>query len=125
MKPVAELSFQEWLEKASKGVTFADFDRLRAADNFWDNLAGAVAHYLFVASKDVPDDDAALFRAAALRLMGKPVDPALMAEAGNRKSNDDPLYEYRSTPDLHDVWMYHHRVEVESAELAYDKKHSR
>jgi hypothetical protein len=39
----------------------------------------------------VPDEDAALYRAVALRLINQPVDPALMAVAAKRKSNDDPL----------------------------------
>ncbi len=69
-------------------------------------LRRAVACYLYVASKDVPDDEAGLYRAAALSLIGEQVDSALLSEAGKRKSKDDPLYsnDIRVQPELEDLW---------------------
>ncbi|NOJ40886.1 hypothetical protein [Bradyrhizobium australiense] len=76
-------------------------------------LEKAVAYYLYIASKDVPDDDACLYRAAALRLIKKPVDEALLREAAKGKSNDDPLYSNTlcsaDVPALEDVWGDFHR----------------
>jgi hypothetical protein len=43
---------------------------------------------------DVPDDVAGVYRAAALALIGKPVDAALLREAAERRSNDDPVYSH-------------------------------
>jgi hypothetical protein len=42
--------------------------------------------------------------------MNKPIDPALLAVARKKKSNDDPLYSanYGIDPMLSDVWEYHH-----------------
>jgi hypothetical protein len=129
-KSIAEMNLQEWLERHGKfGVVHGDQlgRALDTTQGFEDDLAGAVAYYLYIASKDVPDEDAGLFRAAALRLIGKPVDPAVLSAAGKRKSNDDPLYEhgYRSKIDLVDLWLYHHRVEVDAAERAWDAKRKR
>ena len=104
---------------------FRDLDRdWETTRGFQDDLTGAVAHYLYLLSKDVADEDAGLYRAAALRLIGKPVDPALMAIAEKRQSNDDPLYGDSHMPptDLMDLWLYHHRVEIEAAERVYDTK---
>lgn len=72
-------------------------------------LEKAVAYYLYIASKDVPDSEAGLFRAAALALIGKPVDAALLREAEKRKSDDEPLYsnEVDVTPRLEDFWLEH------------------
>lgn len=78
-------------------------------DQLESTLEKAVAYYLYIASKEVPDDDACLYRAAALRLIGKPVDEALLREAAKRKSNDDPLYSNNlcgaGVPLLEDVWV--------------------
>ncbi|WFU34878.1 hypothetical protein QA635_10965 [Bradyrhizobium brasilense] len=129
-KSIAEMSLQEWLERNGRFAIIGGDQIGRAVDTtqeFEGSLAGAVAHYLYIASKDVPDEDAGLFRAAALRLIGKPVDSAVLAAAGKRKSNDDPLYEHEHRPetDLMDLWFYHHRVEIEAAERAWDAKHKR
>jgi hypothetical protein len=127
-KPVADMTFEEWRATRPKVIMFNEADRGRKARlELKDTLDGAVAHYLFIASEDVPDEDAALYRAAALRLINEPVDPALMAAAGKRKSNDDPLYTdaHRAWPDLMDLWLYHHRVDVDAAERAYDAKHKK
>ncbi len=127
-KSVAEMTFQEWVDSRPKAFTFADIGRdLKAMRKFEDSLAEAVAHYLYLESKEVPDEDATLYRAAALRLINKPVDPMLMAMAGQRKSNDDPLYRnaHGTSPDLMDLWFYHHRVEIEAAERAHDAKELR
>ncbi len=125
-KPVADMTFQEWMETRPTAFTWGDIGRrdLEIMQRFGDDLAGVVAHYLYLESKEVPDDDAGLYRAVALRLIGKPVDPALMAVAGKRKSNDDPLYghAHRTKSDLVDLWLYHHRVEIEAAERAHDSQ---
>ena len=70
------------------------------------DLRKAVAYYLYVESKDEPPAIAGLLRAAALALINKLVDPALMAEAEKSKSNDDPLYDRAVdvTPRLDDLW---------------------
>jgi hypothetical protein len=70
-------------------------------------LEKAVAYYLYIASKEVPDGEACLFRAAALALIREPVDAALLKEAGKRKSDDNPLYsdEIDVTPRLEDFWL--------------------
>ncbi|MGA0564557.1 hypothetical protein ACO2RV_19090 [Ancylobacter sp. VNQ12] len=70
-------------------------------------LEYAVAHYLFLLSKDVPDDESGLYRATALALIGEPVSPDFLALAAKHKSNDDPLYDrsdIRLGPDLEEVW---------------------
>lgn len=69
-------------------------------------LRKAVAYFLFIESKDQPDEKAALLRAAALALVNKPVDFELLAQAGRRRSNDDPLYsaDIDVQPRLADVW---------------------
>ena len=69
-------------------------------------LRRAVAYYLYIASKDAPDAEAGLYRAAALLLIGEPVDAALLSEAEKRKSNDDPLYsnDIRVQPELEGLW---------------------
>ena len=74
-------------------------------------LRKAVAYYLYIESKDVPDDEAGLYRAAALALIGKPVDARLLSEAAKRKSNDDPLYssDIRVELELEALWDEHHR----------------
>jgi hypothetical protein len=73
-------------------------------------LRRAVAYYLYIASKDVSDDEAGLYRAAALSLIGEPVDAALLREAGKHKSNDDPLYsnDIKIQPELEDLWEQRH-----------------
>ena len=76
-------------------------------------LRKAVAYYLYIESKDVADDEPGLYRAAALALIGTPVDQALLHEAARCKSNDDPLYEsaFRVEPELEDLWDAHHKKE--------------
>ena len=82
-------------------------------DKLQSTLEKAIAYYLYIASKDVPDGDAALYRAATLRLIGKPVDETLLREAAKRKSNDDPLYSNalcsEDVPPLEDVWVEYQR----------------
>jgi hypothetical protein len=55
-----------------------------------------------------------------LALMDKPVDPALLARASAKKSDDDPLYsgDYGINPMLSDVWEYHHRANEPPASAA-------
>ena len=76
------------------------------------SLEEAVAYYLYIASKDVPDDEGGLYRATALALIGKPIDKALLIEAEKKKSNDDPLYDNAIRPhvELEDVWEQHRKV---------------
>ena len=66
----------------------------------------------------MPEEKSGLYRAAALALLNKPVDPALMALASKAESDDKPLYssDYGTDPDLFDLWQYHHRVEIDAAE---------
>jgi hypothetical protein len=73
-------------------------------------LRKAVAYYLYIQSKDEPDDKAGLYRAAALALIKKPVDAALLREAEKRKSDDYPLCgnDYYVEPELEDLWDKHH-----------------
>lgn len=69
-------------------------------------LHKAVAHYLFVESKDLPDGEARLLRAAALVLINKPIPKALLDTAEKTKLDDEPLYTdaIRGGPDLIEVW---------------------
>lgn len=69
-------------------------------------LRKAVAHYLYIQSKDEPDEKAGLMRAAALALINKQIDADLLIQARRRRSNDDPLYsnEIDVTPRLEDLW---------------------
>jgi hypothetical protein len=116
---VANMSFEDWQNRNGRfgTKTWEDLDRdpgaLRDVDR---DLERAVAYYLYIESKDVADDEAGLFRAVALALLKKPVDPDLLAIAGRRKSNDDPLYrnDYGTDPTLSEVWEYHHRVKIDS-----------
>jgi hypothetical protein len=117
-KPVAEMTFKEWCDTRRRVIAFNDASFGKVDQDFEDRLAEAVSHYLFLVSKDVPDEDASLYRAAALRLISEPVDPALLAEASKRASNDDPLYNHISSPNLWELWSYHHRVEIEAAKCA-------
>jgi hypothetical protein len=82
------------LESKEEGKMLADVEEER--------LRRAVAYYLYVASKDVPDGEAGIYRAAALLLIDEPVDAALLGEAEKRASNDDPLYnsDIRVQPEL-------------------------
>ncbi len=70
-------------------------------------LQEAVARYLFIESKDVPDGEASIFRAAALLLLGKPVDPALLRAAERCSLDDDPLYSrtIHDAEDLPELWL--------------------
>jgi hypothetical protein len=118
---VEKMSFEDWRNRKGRFGTRTFEDMTRDPSNEWaiqTKLREAVAYYLYIESKDVPDDKAALYRAAALALLNKPVDPALMVLASKRKSNDDPLYDthYGTNPDLFDLWQYHHRVEIDAAE---------
>ena len=80
--------------------------------------------YLYVKAKDVPDDKRGLYSAAALALINEPVDPALLEIACEQRSNDDPLYSNElmtsSAPEIEQVWLYHHRLEIDAAERSYD-----
>ena len=69
-------------------------------------LNKAVAHYLFIQSKEVPDEQAKLLRAAALLLLSSPIPQRLLEEVGKMACNDDPLYkaDIRAGPDLDEVW---------------------
>jgi hypothetical protein len=113
---VANMSFEDWQNRDGRFRAKSWEDLIRddpVISKIGDRLSEAVAYYLYIKSKDVPDDKAGLFRAAALALIEKPVDPALLAIAAKRKSNDDPLYsnDYGTSPDLFDLWEYHHRAE--------------
>ena len=124
-KSVAEMNLQAWSDRNRKlgGVSFAEIGReMETTRQFVHSLQGAVAHFLYLASKDVPPADASLYRAAALRLVDEPVDPKLMDKAFYSKSNDEPLLAHAHKPptDLMELWLYHHRVEIEAAERAYD-----
>jgi hypothetical protein len=70
-------------------------------------LQEAVARYLFIESKEVLDGAATIYRATALLLLGKPVDPELMRAAEHRALNDDALYSatIRDAEDLADLWL--------------------
>jgi hypothetical protein len=70
-----------------------------------------VAYYLYIKSKEVSDDEAGLYRAAALALIGKTVDSALLQEVAKRKSNDDPLHsdDIRVVSELEALWDEHHK----------------
>jgi hypothetical protein len=116
---VANMSFEDWQNRNGKFGAKSWEDLARDPSVNWNiegGLRKAVAYYLYIESKDVEDDKAALYRAAALALLKKPVDPALLAIASARKSNDDPLYsnDYGTDPTLSDVWEYHHRAENDS-----------
>jgi hypothetical protein len=115
---VANMSFEDWQNRNGKfgGKTWEDLTLDPVTSEIEGKLRKAVAYYLYIESKDVPDDKAGLYRATALALLRKPVDPALLAVAGARKSNDDPLYrnDYGTEPTLSDVWEYHHRGEIGS-----------
>ena len=112
---VANMSFEDWQNRNGKfgAKTWKDLTHEPMTSIIDDRLREAVAYFLYIESKDVPDDKAGLYRAAALALIDQPVAPALLAVAGTRKSNDDPLYsnDYGINPTLSDVWEYHHRAE--------------
>jgi hypothetical protein len=128
---ITEMTFEEWLHKDGK-FRMMDIAEMRRAGNttqaIFGKLRKAVAYYLYIASKDVPGDKAGLYRAAALALIDKPVDPVLMEIAGERNSDDDPLHSNDlcapAIPEIEEVWQYHHRIEIEAAERAYDAAHS-
>jgi hypothetical protein len=113
----ADMSFEDWQTRNGKfgAKTWEDLTIEPVTSIIDDKLREAVAYYLYIESKDVPDDKAGLYRAAALALIDKPIDPALLAVARARKSNDDPLYDanYGTNPTLSDVWEYHHRAEID------------
>jgi hypothetical protein len=115
---VADMSFEDWQNRDGKfgAKRWEDLIRDPVTSNIDGRLRKAVAYYLYIESKDVPDDKAGLYRAAALALLKKPVDPALLAIASAGKSNDDPLYsnDYGTNPELSDLWEYHHRAEIDS-----------
>jgi hypothetical protein len=69
-------------------------------------LYKAVAHYLFVESKDLPDGESGLLRAAALVLLKEPIPLSLLKQAAKTDYNDEPLYsgDIRIGPDLDEVW---------------------
>ena len=46
-------------------------------------LERVVEKFLFIVSKDEPDDVAGLYRSAALALLGKPIDANLLREAAS------------------------------------------
>jgi hypothetical protein len=70
-------------------------------------LRKAVGYYLYIASKDVPDEQGSIYRAAALALIRKPVDVALVQEALKRKSDEEPLYKLHVELELEDLWEQH------------------
>jgi hypothetical protein len=72
-------------------------------------LRKAVSYYLYIASKDVPDEQGALFRAAALALIKKPVDASLIHEVLKRRSDEEPLYKLDVDLELEDLWEQHHK----------------
>jgi hypothetical protein len=55
------------------------------------NLNNAVAHFLFIESKDFADGQAGVLRAAALVLLGKQLPTELLNEAAKRAYNDNVL----------------------------------
>lgn len=126
-KDVSAMTFDEWF--ARNGNSRFHLEDETESDRVWETtkattkrLRKAVAYYLYEMAKDEPDDKAGLFRATALALIEKPVDNALLLEAAHGRSNDDPLYsnDLGAAPRLHDLWEYHHRVEIDAAERAYD-----
>ena len=128
MRAIADMSFEEWLFKDGRFhfQDDAEMDRSAAATEVVDaRLSKAVAYYLYIESKGVSDDKAGLYRAAALALIGKPVDAALLREAEKRRSDDDPLYsrDVWVKPALQDLWHYHHRREIDAVEQAYSASH--
>jgi hypothetical protein len=112
---MADMSFEEWQNRNGKfgAKTYRELMSEPVTSIIDLKLRKAVAYYLYIESKDVEDEKGGLYRAAALALMNKPVDPALLAEASAKKSNDDPLYsaDYGTDPMLSDVWEYHHRTD--------------
>jgi hypothetical protein len=114
---LADMSFEEWQNRNGRfgAKTWKDLVQAPMTNLIEDKLREAVAYFLYIESKDVPDDKAKLYRAAALALIDKPVDPRLLAVAREGKSNDDPLYETGDgvDPTLSDVWEYHHRIETD------------
>src|ERR1700691_5735733 len=108
--------FEDWQNRSGKygAKIWGDMTREPKTSAVDSGLRKAVAYYLYIQWKDVPDDEAGLYRATALALLRKPVDPALLAVASARKSIDDPLYAngYGDNPTLDDVWEYHHRTEI-------------
>lgn len=70
-------------------------------------LEKAVAHYLYVISKDVEPEKAALYRATALTLINEPLAPEIFRAVTQSTFNDEPLYarsDIRIGPDLEDIW---------------------
>jgi hypothetical protein len=76
------------------------------------DLRRSVAYYLYIASKDVPDEQAGLYRAAALALIKKPVDATLLQQAGRRDFDDEPLYKLHVETELEDLWEQRHRQPI-------------
>jgi hypothetical protein len=115
---VANMSFEDWKNRNGKfgAKTWKDLIHDPVISDIDDGLREAVAYYLYIESKDVADDKAGLYRAAALALIEKPVDPELLSIASARRSEDDPLYndDYGANPTLFDLWEYHHRAEIGS-----------
>lgn len=70
-------------------------------------LEKSVARYLFIESKDVPDSEARIFRAAALLLLGEPIDSALLRAVESWPLDDGPLYSrsIQEAEDLSDLWL--------------------
>jgi hypothetical protein len=115
---VANMSFEEWQNRNGRfgAKSWEDLTREPVTSKIDDELNEAIAYWLYIKSKDEADDKAGLYRAAALALIDQPVDPALLAVARERKSNDDPLYsnDFGTNPELSDLWEYHHRAEIGS-----------
>ncbi|MEY3775513.1 MAG: hypothetical protein RLZZ129_2293 [Verrucomicrobiota bacterium] len=71
------------------------------------SIKKAVAHYLFVLSKDVEHEKALLYRATALTLINEPIAPEIFQALATSHFDQDPLYmraDIRVGPDLEDVW---------------------
>jgi hypothetical protein len=121
MKPVESMSFEEWQNRNGPFGARTHKDLMRDPKPGWaiqGKMRKAVAYYLYCQSSEVPDEEGVLLSAAALLLLKKPVDPALMAVARKGKSDDEPLHagDYGRDPDLFDLWQYYHRVELDAAE---------
>jgi hypothetical protein len=99
-KAITDMNYEEWLHKDDsrlyhtlKIMTLADIKREgTTTEGVDEKLRKAVAYYLHLASKDVPGDKSGLYSAAALALIGEPVDEELLDVASEERSNLDPLY---------------------------------